>query len=74
MPPRVIERPTIDEIRAARGRIAPVRRMDHVRSVKTALALMGKVREEFRLPMCPMGEKNRERLVAALAGAGLLAG
>ncbi len=40
--------------------------------VKTALALMGRIHEEFRLPMCPMGEKNRERLVAALNAAGLL--
>ena len=30
--------------------------------VKTALALMGKVQEEFRLPLCKMGEANRNRL------------
>lgn len=30
--------------------------------VKTALALMGKIREEFRLPLTPMSENNVERL------------
>lgn len=30
--------------------------------VKTALALMGKVEEEFRLPLCEMAASNRERL------------
>jgi 4-hydroxy-tetrahydrodipicolinate synthase len=39
---------------------------------KTALALMGKIAPEFRLPMCPMSETNRERLAAVLRAAGLL--
>ena len=30
--------------------------------VKTALALMGKIEEEFRLPLCPIAPANRERL------------
>ncbi|HPC47818.1 MAG TPA: 4-hydroxy-tetrahydrodipicolinate synthase [Deltaproteobacteria bacterium] len=34
--------------------------------VKTALALMGKIREEFKLPLCPMGDTNRERLASTL--------
>jgi 4-hydroxy-tetrahydrodipicolinate synthase len=42
--------------------------------VKTALGLMGKIAPEFRLPMCPMAEKGRERLEAALRAAGILAG
>ncbi|HUL00086.1 MAG TPA: 4-hydroxy-tetrahydrodipicolinate synthase [Nitrospirota bacterium] len=33
---------------------------------KTALALMGKVAEEFRLPLCPLSETNKERLKKAL--------
>jgi 4-hydroxy-tetrahydrodipicolinate synthase len=40
--------------------------------VKTALAMMGKIREEFRLPMCSMTEANRKRLEAALRSYGLL--
>ncbi|MBI4126883.1 MAG: 4-hydroxy-tetrahydrodipicolinate synthase [Deltaproteobacteria bacterium] len=34
---------------------------------KTALALMGKCREEFRLPLVPIGDDNREKLRAILA-------
>jgi 4-hydroxy-tetrahydrodipicolinate synthase len=30
--------------------------------VKTALALMGKIKEEFRLPLCPMSEENKKKL------------
>lgn len=30
--------------------------------VKTALAMMGKIKEEFRLPLCQMSQANRERL------------
>ena len=40
--------------------------------VKTALALMGKIAPEFRLPMCPMSDKNRERLAGVLRAAGLV--
>ncbi len=35
--------------------------------VKTALAMMGSVREEFRLPLCPMGEANRKLLAGVLS-------
>jgi len=34
--------------------------------VKTALALMGKIQEEFRLPLCEMAPANREKLKAVL--------
>ena len=34
--------------------------------VKTALALMGKCREEFRLPMCRMSPANKEKLTEVL--------
>lgn len=40
--------------------------------VKTALAMMGKVREEFRMPMCPMLAGNRKKLEGALKAYGLL--
>jgi len=40
--------------------------------VKTALAMMGRVREEFRLPLVRMGEKNRERLQKTLMDYGLI--
>jgi len=40
--------------------------------VKTALAMMGKVQEEFRLPLCGMSDANRKVLAKVLSGLGLL--
>jgi 4-hydroxy-tetrahydrodipicolinate synthase len=40
--------------------------------VKTALAMMGKIEEEFRLPLVPIGEKNREKLAAVLRNLNLV--
>ncbi len=39
--------------------------------VKTALALMGKIQEKFRLPLVPMQAENREKLETELALLGL---
>jgi len=30
--------------------------------VKTALAMMGRMEERFRLPMCPISDENRDKL------------
>jgi 4-hydroxy-tetrahydrodipicolinate synthase len=40
--------------------------------VKTALALMGKIHEEFRLPLCPMADANKEKLKKTLKEYGLI--
>jgi len=40
--------------------------------VKTALAMMGKVGEDFRLPLCPMSNSNKEQLKTVLKHAGLI--
>lgn len=40
--------------------------------VKTALALMGKIDGELRLPMCPMAKDNLEKLKKALQEYGLM--
>jgi len=40
--------------------------------VKTSLAMMGKIREEFRLPLTPIGEENRKRLRGILESYGLV--
>ena len=42
--------------------------------VKEAMAMMGMIEPEFRLPMCRMSEGNRQRLTAILAQYGLLKG
>lgn len=40
--------------------------------VKTALAMMGKIGEEFRLPLCEMADANKEKLRITLDSYGLL--
>lgn len=40
--------------------------------VKTSLALMGKISEEFRLPLCPMADANKDKLKKALKEYGLI--
>jgi 4-hydroxy-tetrahydrodipicolinate synthase len=40
--------------------------------VKTALAMMGKIREEFRLPLCEMAPQNRDKLAKVLKESRLL--
>lgn len=40
--------------------------------VKTALALMGKISEEFRLPLCEMSSSNKEKLKGVLKNAGII--
>ncbi len=40
--------------------------------VKTALALMGKIKLEFRLPLCEMSADNRAKLAAVLKKVGLI--
>ena len=40
--------------------------------VKTALALMGKISEEFRLPLCEMSPANKEKLKSVLKSSGII--
>jgi 4-hydroxy-tetrahydrodipicolinate synthase len=40
--------------------------------VKAALAMMGRIEEEYRLPLVPMSAKNRETLRATLKACGIL--
>ena len=40
--------------------------------VKTSVALMGMIRDEMRLPLCPMASANLEKLKKALAAYGLI--
>jgi len=40
--------------------------------VKAALAMLGQIREEYRLPLVPMSPPNRRRLEATLKACGLL--
>jgi 4-hydroxy-tetrahydrodipicolinate synthase len=42
--------------------------------IKAALAMMGRIEESYRMPLCPMKEENRVKLEKIAASAGLLAG
>ena len=40
--------------------------------IKTALSLMGRIKEEFRLPLCTISEKNKGVLIAQMKIFGIL--
>ncbi|HDQ04781.1 MAG TPA: 4-hydroxy-tetrahydrodipicolinate synthase, partial [Deltaproteobacteria bacterium] len=40
--------------------------------VKAALALMGKIQEEYRLPLCKMSDTNREKLKKVMTNYSLI--
>jgi 4-hydroxy-tetrahydrodipicolinate synthase len=40
--------------------------------VKAALAMLGQIEEEYRLPLVPMAAKNREILRATMKAVGVL--
>jgi 4-hydroxy-tetrahydrodipicolinate synthase len=40
--------------------------------IKAAMAEKGLIREEYRLPLCPMSEKNRGILLEAMKKSGVL--
>ena len=40
--------------------------------VKAALAMMGKIREEYRLPLCPIADENRATLEKMMREYGLI--
>ncbi len=60
------EKGKLDEARKLHFRLEPLNAAMFIETnpipVKTALAMMGKIREEFRLPLCEMASANRERL------------
>ncbi len=40
--------------------------------VKAALSMMGKIEEELRLPLCPIGQENRDKLARVMKEYGLI--
>jgi len=40
--------------------------------IKAALAMKGMIAENYRLPMCPLAPKSRERLTSVLKGLALV--
>ena len=64
------EKGKFDEARKIHYKLEPLNAAMFIETnpipVKTALALMGKIREEFRLPLCEMAPANREKLKTVL--------
>lgn len=70
------ERGDIARAREIHYRLEPINKAMFIETnpipVKTALAMMGKIREEFRLPLCEMSPANKEKLAEVLRNAGLI--
>ena len=64
------EKGRFDEARKIHYRLEPLNAAMFIETnpipVKTALAFMGKIKEEFRLPLCEMAPANREKLKQVL--------
>lgn len=65
-----------DEARRLQEALAPLNRAMFLETnpipAKTALALMGRCREEFRLPLTPMGDAHRNELLRILRESGII--
>jgi len=65
-----------DEARELHYRLLPLMEVNFIESspgpVKAALAMMGLIEENFRLPLVPIQEKSRTRLREVLTEVGLL--
>lgn len=70
------ERGDIAKARALHYKLEPLNAAMFIETnpipVKTALAMMGKIKEEFRLPLCEMSPANKEKLKNVLADAGII--
>lgn len=70
------ERGDISRAREIHYKLEPINKAMFIETnpipVKTALAMMGKINEEFRLPLCEMSETNKQKLAEVLRSAGLI--
>ena len=70
------EKGDIEEARRLHFKLEPLNQAMFIETnpipVKTALSMMGRIQEEFRLPLCPMSEANREKLKEILINQGVL--
>ncbi len=73
---RAWEKGNIAEARKLHFKLEPLNQAMFIETnpipVKTALSMMGKIQEEFRLPLCPMSDENRKKLRNVLVTYGLI--
>ena len=67
----------IEEARRLHFKLEPLNQVMFIETnpipAKTALSMMGKIREEFKLPLCQMSDTNKDKLRKTLINQGLLA-
>jgi len=65
----------IEEARRLHYKLEPLNQSMFIETnpipAKTALSMMGKIQEEFRLPLCPMSEGNKDKLRNILKNYGI---
>ena len=65
-----------DEARKLNASLLPLMQVNFIETnpipVKAALAMMGRIEENYRLPLCPMKPENRAKLEKVLTEQGLL--
>lgn len=65
-----------EEARALHYKLEPLNQAMFIETnpipAKTALAMMGRIREEFRLPLCEMSDANKEKLRKTIRDFGLI--
>jgi 4-hydroxy-tetrahydrodipicolinate synthase len=65
----------IDEAKRLHYKLEPLNQSMFIETnpipAKTALSMMGKIQEEFRLPLCPMSNENKDKLKNILINYGL---
>jgi len=65
-----------DKARKLHFRLEPLNKAMFIETnpipVKTALSMMGKIREELRLPLCPMSTENKDKLKNIIQNYGLI--
>lgn len=70
------ERGDIAKARELHYKLEPINKVMFIETnpipVKTALSMIGKIAEEFRLPLCEMSQSNKEKLAEVLRNAGLI--
>ncbi len=73
---RAWEEGNIEEARKLHFKLEPLNQAMFIETnpipAKTALSMMGKIREEFKLPLCQMGDANKEKLRKTLVNQGIL--
>ena len=72
---RAFENGNIDESRSLHFKLEPLNKAMFIETnpipVKTSLSMMGKIEEEFRLPLCSMSDENRGKLRKILINYGI---